>query len=583
MKKIILREHGILPDTDCTFALHNLTEQYKENAVFVFEDADYFFESRLEYPYNLSNTDPLPTRKLGIWLKNAKNIHFEGNGARLWFSGQMQPFTLDHCENCTIENFVVDWKKPLVAEGIVRAYAENYVDLFIDPQIFPHRLTAEGRLEFDTGNNEWYPLAGTSHIQYDRNTRTIRRGTSDNFVPSQTAECVGKNIYRLPHYLPDASIDTAVGNIFVLRHNERLHAGIFTEKCDTILVSDVTFHSTGGLGCLAQFCKDMTYRRVHFLPNEEAGRKICSGRDDGMHITCCSGNITITECSFLGLMDDPINVHSCCIVVDEIIDRQTIRCRYMHSQACGFDYWAENGDTIHFIHRDSMHTFASAEIDYYTPETREVALLHFKEALPDRVLQTDCQKLAVDNISHTAAFTCTKNRFGSCRARGVLVSTPQKVRISENIFESSGSAILIAGDSNFWFESGRCLDIEIFDNVFMKDCLSSMYQFTHGIISICPVVPKPNTDLPYHENIRIFRNIFDTPNLPVLYGFATAHLTFRGNRIFRAYAGEGKMSGDALIRLEHCCDVCIKENSIIGKMNLPLVSEETCHDVLIEK
>lgn len=36
----------------------------------------------------------------------------------------------------------------------------------------------------------------------------------------------------------------------------------------------------------------------------------------------------------------------------------------------------------------------------------------------------------------------------SCRARGILVSTPGKVLIERNYFESSGSAILIAGDAN---------------------------------------------------------------------------------------------------------------------------------------
>ncbi len=580
MNRIILREHGVVPGEDCTLKLYALTEQYKQDATFVFEDGDYIFDSRLEYDYRLSNTTVLPVRKLGIWLKNAKNVHLEGNGARLWFSGHMQPFTFDHCEDCSAAGFVVDWKKPLVAEGIVTAYTENSVDLFVDPDIFPHRLTDAGWLEFDTGNGEWYPLKKSSQIQFDGNTCTVRRNTGDKFAPAPVIERVGENIYRMRHKKEDGVVDTAIGNINVLRHNERWHAGIFTEKCKNILLSDITVYSCGGLGCLAQFCENLTFRRVQFVPNEKAGRKITSGRDDGMHITCCSGTITITECSFLGLMDDPINVHSCCVVAEEIVDRRTIRCRYMHEEALGFHYWVEAGDEISFIERSHMQTFASCTAASYELETMETFVLKFAEDLPESVFKADPATISLDNLTHTAAFTCTKNRFGSCRARGILVSTPKPVRISENTFESSGSAVLVAGDSNYWFESGECHDVEISNNVFTNTCLSSMYQFTEGMISICPVVPQPETDKPFHKNIRITGNVFDSPDVPVLYGFSTTNLTFRGNRICRAYTGKAWHPGKHLIKLQNCSRVDIGDNTIVGTFNLGLITEQDCDDVV---
>ncbi|MDO4740572.1 MAG: hypothetical protein Q4A66_07900 [Eubacteriales bacterium] len=582
MQRIILREHGVLPGEDCTHKLFALTERYKEDTVFVFEEADYVFESRLEADYRLSNTDVAPVRKLGVWLKDAKNVRMEGNGARLWFSGQMQPFTLDHCEDCTIESFVIDWKKPLVAEGVVTGCGENYVDLYVDPAAFPHRLTADGWLEFDTGNGEWYALSHGSQIQFDANTRTVRCDTGDKFSPAQPVEQVGEHVYRMRHKREDGLVDTVPGNINVLRHNDRLHAGIFAEKCKNTLLSDITVHSCGGLGCLAQFCETLTCRRVHFVPNERVGRRITSGRDDGMHITCCSGLITIEQCAFLGLMDDPINVHSCCVTADEILDSRTIRCRYMHPQACGFHYWAEQGDEISFIERSHMQTFAAARAASYELETMETFLLRFEADLPASVLGMAPGTLALDNLSHTAAFDCTNNRFGSCRARGILVSTPKPVRIRRNLFESSGSAVLVAGDSNYWFESGECHDVEIADNIFTNTCLSSMYQFTEGMISICPVVPEPETDKPFHKNIRITGNVFDTPEIPVLYGFATSGLTFSGNRIFRANGGKKWHPGKNLIKLEHCSDVTLGGNSYVGRFELGLLETKACENVRTE-
>ena len=59
----------------------------------------------------------------------------------------MQVFTLDHCENIKLENFSVNWKKPLVAEGSVVAKNELEVDVFVDPDTFPHRFE-NGNLKF---------------------------------------------------------------------------------------------------------------------------------------------------------------------------------------------------------------------------------------------------------------------------------------------------------------------------------------------------------------------------------------------------------------------------------------------------
>ena len=189
--------------------------------------------------------------------------------------------------------------------------------------------------------------------------------------------------------------------------------------------------------------------------------------------------------------------------------------------------------------------------------------------------------LALDNLSNTAAFVCTNNRFGSCRARGVLVSTPKPVRIADNLFESSGSAILVAGDSNYWFESGACRDVVIENNVFTSACLSSMYQFCEGVISICPVVPKPETDKPYHSRITIRGNVFDSPDVPVLYGFSCEKLTFSGNRIMKSYAGKRWHPGKAMVNLEYCCDVCIEENIWIGDFALQRMLEKECAGICV--
>jgi len=562
MKSVILRDHGILPGEDCTLKLLSLFEKHPVDTVFVFEKGDYYFTPAIRADYRLSNTDVLPERKLGLLLKDMHNILLDGNGATLYYAGQMQAVTMDHCSDVTMRGFTIDWKKPLVAEGTVKACCKDYVDLNVDPVLFPHRVR-DHRLEFDIGNREWAPMNPWSHIQFDQNTHTVRRDSGDKFVPERMEE-LGDHTYRF--FCKD--IDTAIGNIFVLRHNERAHAGIFTEKCRNMTFEDITVYSCGGLGCLAQFCDTITYRRIYFLPNKAVGRQIASGRDDGMHITCCSGMITVTECSFLGLMDDPINVHSCCVTGVEWVNAQTLRCRYMHPQACGFHYWAEEGDHIQFVERTHMNPIGSAIAASYQLETPETFLLAFASPVSEELTSMDPASLSPDNLSHTASFTCTKNRFGSTRARGVLISTPKPVLIAENYFESSGSAILVAGDSNYWYESGACHDVEIRDNVFTSSCLSSMYQFCDGIISICPVVPEPSVDLPYHRNIRIHHNVFDSPDTPVLYAYSADSLSFTENRIFHSPSAEAWHPGKAAMKLSYCRNVHLARNLWVGPFSL---------------
>ncbi len=572
MKTIRLSDHGILPNTDITAALFALMEQNKEDTEFPFEEADYFFSPKnaCRVDLRVSNSDVTPHRVLAIYLDRMKNCRLSGNGARLWLAGHMQVFTLDHCEDVTLSGFTVNWQKPLVAEGRVVARDGENVDVFVDPDAFPHRFE-DGNLWFDTGADEWYAFR-KSVIVFEGHSLRARRGVSD--VGFRSITPLGGSVYRMQLA---RDWDIRAGDLLNMRHNARIHAGVFSEKCANITVENVTFHSCGGLGCLSQFCRDMTYRAVHFLPDKRMGRLVSSGRDDGMHITCNEGTVTITECSFHALMDDPINVHGCCVTSDEVVNARTLRCKYRHPQACGFHYWAEEGDEISFITRSSMETIGCARAVSYVLEDHMTFLLTFDRPLPKEILELAEQgdALALDNLTHTAAFVCTKNRFGSCRARGILVSTPKPVVISENYFESSGSAILVAGDSNYWFESGACHDVEISHNIFTDACLSSHYEFCNGVISITPIVPEPNEDKPYHKRIRITDNVFDTTGAPILYAFSCADLTFVGNRIFQSPSAPVAAAASPLIRLSYCKRATLSSNQAIGP--LPSLTPETDH------
>jgi hypothetical protein len=184
--------------------------------------------------------------------------------------------------------------------------------------------------------------------------------------------------------------------------------------------------------------------------------------------------------------------------------------------------------------------------------------VEFAAAAPEAIKVGD----ALENLTWAPDFTARNTWFGSCRARGLLVSTPGRVVIENNDFVSSGAAILIAGDANGWYESGAVQDVLIRGNRFHPSCLTSWYQFGEGIISILPIIPQPDPEKPFHRNIRIEGNQFDMFDYSVLYALSVEGLAFKDNTIkhntqYRPWQGR-----KAMLTFEACKRVEVSGNKL---------------------
>lgn len=143
------------------------------------------------------------------------------------------------------------------------------------------------------------------------------------------------------------------------------------------------------------------------------------------------------------------------------------------------------------------------------------------------------------------------------RARGILVSTPGKVVIENNYFRTAGSAILIEGDNNYWFESGACNDVVIRNNTF-DDCLTS--KWGDGVIAITPSHrPRNETENTYHKNIKIYGNTFRLFDHVLLYARSVGNLQFTDNNVIRTYS-YSPFYGSEGFYLDGCKDVLLKGN-----------------------
>lgn len=520
-------DFGAKPNTraDATAAVHRAVSALHSGDTLRFPTGEFHFfrDSAFERELYLSNTDVANPRRVAIPLERLQNIRVEGTrGTRLIFHGRVMPFLIDQCRNLTMRNLEIDWERPLMSQFEVMKSDPQGVTLRIDPKQYPYAVR-DGRLVFLVEGEE---RRGAWWMEFDPATRGVAYNTGDRGCMSGNAGAakvteIEKGLVRLDY--PAGPDRPKVGHRLIARHGVRDHAGTFIQESQDIRLENIAYRHTSGLGVLSQRCENLTFKKVDFKAAEGSDR-LFSGHDDGFHISNCKGHVRIENCWFDGLMDDPINIHGTSVRAMKQEGPRTWVLRFMHDQSQGFPF-GNVGDTVSFVASPTMAPYGQATITKIEKLNLADVRLTFDRDTPVTFHEGD----AIENLTWTPSATVRKNYFGPVRARGLLVSTPKKVVIEENLFRSSGSAILIAGDANGWYESGAVTDVLIRKNRF-ENCLTSTYQFSEGVIAIYPELPQ-DAGPAFHRNIRILDNTFDTFQNSVLWAKSVSGLRFEGNRI----------------------------------------------------
>jgi hypothetical protein len=217
---------------------------------------------------------------------------------------------------------------------------------------------------------------------------------------------------------------------------------------------------------------------------------------------------------------------------------------------------------VGFINHETMATIGEGVVKGFRKIDRD----HFEIVFNDVVTFDLEVGDALENLTWAPDFTARNCWFGSCRARGLLVSTPGNVVIENNDFVSSGAAILIAGDANGWYESGAVRDVLIRGNRFHPSCLTSWFEFGEGIVSIVPIIPKLDPEKPFHRNIRIEGNQFDVFDYSVLFARSVDGLSFTGNTIKHNTLYKPWQGRKAMLTFEGCKNVSVSDNRIAAEV-----------------
>ncbi|MBQ2126872.1 MAG: alpha-1,3-galactosidase B, partial [Bacteroidaceae bacterium] len=532
-------DFGIVPGTgeDMTEEIANAVETIKAErdgkpAALVFEVGEYDFypDSANVREYYVSNHDQDNPKLVAVALEGVKNLTLKGNGTvddyvNFMMNGRMLPIAMVGCENCRLENIAVDTRVPQITQVEVLENTGGYITYRIAPYV-NYRID-NGRLVVYGNNWEFTPSWG---IAFEGDTKHIIYTTSDIGVGTSGVEEIAPRVIRAPWN--DARL--VPGSVIAMRSYARPTPGIFVTECkNTTLLNSWVFYAEG-MGLLAQVSENITLDGFRVALRGD-GRYFTT-QADATHFSGCKGKIVSVNGLYEGMMDDAINVHGTYLRVVQRLDDNTLVGRYMHGQAYGF-YWGGAGDSVQFVRSDVMEITEGNRVVEIAPYDKEQLAgckefrIKFEKPLPADIANG---KYGIENLEWTPEVYFASNTIRNNRARGALFSTPKSTLVENNLFDhTSGTAILLCGDCNGWFETGACRDVIIRNNHFVN-ALTSMFQFTNGIISIYPEIPDLASQTKYFhggngKGVVIENNVFETFDAPIVYAKSLDGLVFRGN------------------------------------------------------
>ena len=542
-----ITHHGARPGSheDTTPAVRAALAELHGGGILVFPQGTYhFWAERAAEAYLFVSNNDASTKRIAFPLFGVHDVEIDGGGSEFVFHGGVTPFAVWNATNIRIHNFTMDWERTFhseveIADVVSAADNRAVVDIRI-PAAYPYVVQNE-RLLFLNEDGKPAPLANA--LEFDPVRRETAFKVHDNYGLHTThhARELASGLVRLTAQF--GTVPTP-GNVLVMVHTGRVCPGFAVSDSRDLVIEDVTIHHAGAMGIVAQRTQNVHLNRVQVVPAAHKGRLV-STTADATHFVNCRGLVEMTDCVFEGQMDDPTNVHGIYVRISRAVSPTQIEVELVHHQQAGLDI-TQAGDTLEFVHSDDLLTFHHAMVARVERINSRYSLLTMTQTLPDTVKTGDAVA-STGWVADVAIRGCTAR---SNRARGFLLSTPGRVVVENNTFHTPGAAILIAGDANYWFESGAVRDVLIRGNHF-DTCNFGVWG--RACIDICPEIePAHRPGTSYHRGIVIDGNTFDAFDLRLLKAHCVDGLTVTNNLVCHSNAYPAPPTPHALFDITDC-------------------------------
>lgn len=439
---------------DATPRLQTAIEQARrlkgKKVVIQLEQGDYhlYRKSSSKQVYFISNTaskeeNPDPTKHIGFWIKDMKNLVIDGGGAHLITHGEMTSFVIDQSENITLRNFTLKAADPSVTEMEV-------IDTMTCTATF--KIHPNDRYEIVDKQIKWlgteWSFTGGIAQTFDLYTNITNRCN----LPTDHAISLTDIGNHQIHVIYDREKTLYPGEIFQMRDAIRDEACGFIHLSKNIALEHLNLHFLGNFGIVGQYSENLTYKYLNFEP-EYGSNRTCAGFADFVQMSGCKGKIRIIHSRFEGAQDDPVNIHGTHLKVIAYEPGNKISVRFMHPQSYGFKAFFP-GDEIEFTDAHSLQCLHKASIRKVERINDYDCKLTLDSSIPSALQQ---QEVVVENITWTPEVEIRHNYFARTPTRGILVTTRRKVIIENNVFyRTPMSAIAVSDDARSWMNQVPC-------------------------------------------------------------------------------------------------------------------------------
>ena len=375
-----------------------------------------------------------------VLLKNVSNLEIEGNGCTLVFEGIMTPFDFYLCSNVEIKNLTIDWLRPAFTEGVAISVSDH-----------------EALIKL----NEGYHLNGGESVPSYQDC--------DNVTGKLSGLCIFGNKEKLEKVSDDTFLlsnefvsGIKPGNRVIMRHILDCATSFHLLECTNFSFSDVTLHTTPGMGIIGHKSTELSFERLCVKPSN--GRML-STTADATHFISCYGKISFNDCYFTFMGDDAVNVHGFYLGVKEVINsRELLLTSRIRPQDGVFDV-PHAFDTVEFVKSDTLYPYGTAQIIEVKniDEENKLVQVVLDRDLPDEFQIED----VLANTTKTAELVFSNCTVEKIRGRAVLVQT--RGAIIENCrFENCTGQGVHIDTATGWWESIGTRNITIRNNSFLN-------------------------------------------------------------------------------------------------------------------
>lgn len=489
-----------------------------------------FWPDRAEERYVFASNNDEGLKRIAFPLVGFENIEIDGHGAALVLHGYLTPFLIERSRGVTVENLSIDYARTFHSEAKVLGGNAEGLDVEFS-EAFPFSIR-NGILVFTDGKKDGLPQTTVTSgevlypygnlLEFDAARRETAFMVRDYWVAGGvSARSIGPRQVRL--LMPN--LKATPGNILVFGASHRSVPGFTVSDSTDVKLHGVSIFHCGGMGVIAQRCRNVELVGVRVTPAPNSGRMV-SVTADATHFANCTGRIEMRDCLFENQKDDATNIHGIYARVARRIGPSELEVQLVHPQQFGFDL-IEPGTRLELVHGPSMVTFGEATVKSVQRENKEFTRVVTGDPLPETLKTGDIVARVDANNAEVVIRGCT---IRNNRARGLLLGSRGKILVENNTFHTAGCAILLEGDGRFWFEQSGVRDLTIRNNRF-ENCNFGVWG--HACIEVGTGIAKAcRAESRYHHNVTVENNdfvVFKPGGL--LLAYSVDALAFHGNRI----------------------------------------------------